>query len=158
MQFDFLRLNKHGVLLDIDNTIRARGTNCIPQDVILWLDNAKNQGIQFCLLSNNWHLSAYDLAHELKMPIVAKACKPLPVAFFSAAKKLELKRQEIVVVGDQIFTDVIGAHAAGMSAYLIQPLVQEDLCHTLLLRNVERALLNGRTPEPTTAKACEEKN
>jgi hypothetical protein len=38
-----------------------------------------------------------------------------------------------------------------MKAYLVQPLVEEDLKHTLMLRNVERALLGGRVPEPAAS-------
>lgn len=45
-------------------------------------------------------------------------------------------------------TDVLGAHLTGMKAYMLQPLVEQDLPHTLLLRNVERAILGDRTPEP----------
>ena len=42
----------------------------------------------------------------------------------------------------------LGAHLTGMKAYMLQPLVEQDLPHTLLLRNVERAILGDRKPEP----------
>ena len=47
-----------------------------------------------------------------------------------------------------MFSDVLGAHLTGMKAYMLQPLVEQDLPHTLLLRNVERAILGDRKPEP----------
>lgn len=157
-RFDLLRRGKSGVLLDIDNTIRQRDTHAVPSDVEKWLAKAREAGISFCLLSNNWHRNAYDLANELDMPIVAKACKPLPFAYFAAVRKLGLKRSEAVAVGDQLITDVIGAHLAGMNAYLVQPLVETDLKHTLMLRNVERALLHGRTPEPLPSSVMESRS
>ena len=80
-------------------------------------------------------------------PIVAKAVKPLPPAFLMALRKLGAKRSETVVIGDQLVTDVMGAHFLGMKAYLLAPLVEQDLPHTLLLRNFERVVMGERKPE-----------
>ena len=82
------------------------------------------------------------------MPVVSKAMKPLPPAFFAGMGKLGATRRDTVVIGDQLVTDVLGAHAAGLPAYMLQPLVEQDLPHTLLLRNLERAILGDRVPEP----------
>ena len=149
---DLLALGLSTVLLDIDNTIVARGTHYVAQDAGIWLGKARDAGIGFCLLSNNWHQSAKDLAEELGLPIVAKACKPLPHGYLRAMGKLGSTRKDTVTIGDQLFTDVAGAHAVGMKAYMLQPLVEEDLRHTLMLRNLERALLAGRTPEPAPSR------
>ena len=104
--------------------------------------------VSFCLLSNNWHADVYRFAGELELPIVAKALKPLPPAFLAARRKIGGAAADTVVVGDQLATDVLGAHLTGMKAYMLQPLVEQDLPHTLLLRNVERAILGDRKPEP----------
>lgn len=45
------------------------------------------------------------------------------------------------MVGDQLFTDVVGAHLIGMPAYLVAPLVDVDLKHTQLVRKVEGLFL-----------------
>ena len=52
-----------------------------------------------------------------------------------------------MVIGDQLVTDVMGAHFLGMKAYLLAPLVEQDLPHTLLLRNFERVVMGERKPE-----------
>ncbi len=57
-----------------------------------------------------------------------------------------------MVVGDQLSTDIVGAHVVGLVAYMLQPLAEQDLRHTLVLRNIERAILGDREPEP--APAC----
>ena len=145
---DLLGCGRIHVLLDIDNTIRARDTHSVPRDVGLWLGRARTAGVDFCLVSNNWHADVHQFAGELEMPIVAKAMKPLPFAFFAGMRKLGATRADTVVIGDQLATDVVGAHGAGLPAYMLQPLVEQDLPHTLLLRNVERALLGDRKPEP----------
>lgn len=135
------------VLLDVDNTVLTRDTHEVPRDVAYWLAKARNAGVSFCLVSNNWHGDIFDVADRLSLPIVAKAMKPLPPAFFVALRKIGATRKETVVIGDQLITDILGAHFSGMRAYLLAPLVEQDLPHTLLLRNLERLIMGDREPE-----------
>ena len=144
---DLLDCGFRFVLLDIDNTILSRATHDVPRDVGLWLAQARDAGVQFCLVSNNWHENVHQLANRLSMPIVAKAMKPIPAALFVAMHKLGAKRAETVMVGDQLSTDVLAAHNAGISAYLLAPLVEQDLKHTRYVRVVERAILGDALPE-----------
>lgn len=144
---DLLACGYRFVLLDIDNTILTRDTHEVPRDVGHWLAKARAAGLNFCLVSNNWHESVYQLANRLSLPIVAKAVKPLPPAFMIALRKIGAKRKETVVIGDQLVTDVFGAHFMGMKAYLLAPLVEQDLPHTLLLRNFEHIVMGDRRPE-----------
>ena len=158
---DLLALGYRNVLLDVDNTILTRDTHEVPRDVGFWLAKARDAGITFCLVSNNWHEGVYQLANRLSLPIVAKAVKPLPPAFLMALRKLGAKRSETVVIGDQLVTDVMGAHFLGMKAYLLAPLVEQDLPHTLLLRNFERVVMGERKPEGAASTSqnavlCEE--
>ena len=141
------------MLLDMDNTILSRASHDIPHDVRVWLADVRAAGVNICLLSNNWHDTPFVWAAELDLPVVAKALKPLPHGYLAARAKLGARSANTVVVGDQLSTDVVGAHLLGMKAYLVCPLVEQDLKHTLLLRNFERALLGARTPEG--AQACE---
>lgn len=155
---DILNKDFRYLFLDIDNTILPRDTHIVPKDVSLWLQAAKRNEIKICLVSNNWHHGVYDLAEKLDLPLVAKAVKPLPFAFLRARAKISANRKESLVIGDQLITDVLGAHFLGMKAYLLCPLVEQDLPHTLLLRNLERAFLGGLKPEPSpsalSSKAC----
>lgn len=151
---DLLALGFHNVLLDVDNTILSRDTHEVPRDAGVWLAKARDAGITFCLVSNNWHEGVYQLANRLSLPIVAKAVKPLPPAFLIALNKINAKRDNTVVVGDQLVTDVMGAHFLGMKAYLLAPLVEQDLPHTLLLRNFERVVMGNRQPEGAGAPSA----
>lgn len=155
IQKDIVDAGFSHVLLDIDNTILTRDTHEVPRDVSFWLSKARGAGLTFCLVSNNWHESVYELAGRLDLPIVAKAVKPLPPAFLLALKKIGAKRKDTVVIGDQLVTDVLGAHFLGMTAYMLQPLVEQDLKHTLLLRNVERAFMGDREPEGASCEITE---
>lgn len=158
IQADLLQQGFRFVLLDIDNTILARDTHDIPHDVGVWLGQARDAGISFCLVSNNWHESVYELAEALSMPIVAKAMKPLPFAFHRALKKIDAPKSQAVVIGDQLVTDVFGAHVYGLPAYLLAPLVEQDLPHTLFLRRIERLIMGDRQPEGAPAAIRSQKN
>lgn len=150
---DLLERGLGHVLLDVDNTVRSRETGEVPRDVGLWLAKARDAGVSFCLLSNNWHADVHRFAGELDLPLVAKACKPLPFGYLAAMGKVGGTRRDTVAVGDQLFTDVVGAHGVGIAAWLVLPLAEADLKHTLMLRGLERGLLGSREPEPAPALA-----
>lgn len=147
IQEDLLNQGVRAVLLDIDNTIRSRETHQVPEDVAAWMLRAKEQGLKLCLLSNNWHANAYELGKELEVPVVAKACKPLPFGYIAALAKVGAKARETVLVGDILFTDVLGANLAGLRGYLVEPLAVKDLRHTLMLRKVQDAVLGDLQPQ-----------
>ena len=128
-----------------------RDDHTVPSDVQAWLAKARAAGVEFCLLSNNFHHGVQDLAARLDLPVVAKAVKPLPHGFIRARRKIGGKRKDTLVIGDQLITDVLGAHLCGLKAYMLVPLVEKDLWHTLLLRHLERAILGKMKPEDEPA-------
>lgn len=150
---DILGEGISAVLLDVDNTILSRADHMVPPDVVQWLAKLKNAGVDACLLSNNFHQHVFSLACELELPIVAKALKPLPQGYIKAFRKLNVSRKDTVMIGDQLSTDILGAHLLGMKAYLVCPLVEEDLKHTVFVRNIERIFIADQEPEG--AQACE---
>ena len=148
VQKDLLDLGFNNCLLDVDNTILTRDESIVPKDVLAWLNNAQEKGINFCLISNDWHKNVVDLSKEIGLPIVVRALKPLPFAYFKAMKKIGSNKTNTISIGDQLMTDVFGAHVCGLKCYLLKPLVEKDLIHTLFLRKLEKLILNGRKPEP----------
>lgn len=151
---DLLGCGLRFALLDVDNTIRSRATHDMPRDVGFWLARARSLGVSFCLVSNNWHDDIFTFANRLSLPVVAKAMKPLPPGYIMGMKRIGGTRADTVVIGDQLSTDVVGAHAVGLRAYLVQPLVEQDLKHTKVIRQFERALLGDRAPEGAPSGAA----
>jgi HAD superfamily phosphatase (TIGR01668 family) len=147
VEWDLVREQITHVFLDVDNTIRRRDNNEVPREVKAWLAKARSSGIALCLLSNNFHDNIYDLAQELDLSVVGKALKPLPFGFSRALKLMEAAPEASVMVGDQLLTDVVGAHVVGMKAYLVCPLVDVDLKHTAALRRVEERFLREKAPQ-----------
>ena len=135
------------VLLDLDNTILPRDSEEIPPELEAWVRSLTVAGFAVSFVSNNWHRSVYDRATALGTGIVAKAFKPAPFAFLIALRRLKVRPRHAVVIGDQLFTDVIGGNLIGAMTVLVRPLSVSDLAHTLLLRRLERVIMAGRRPE-----------
>ncbi|MCL2529296.1 MAG: YqeG family HAD IIIA-type phosphatase [Coriobacteriia bacterium] len=128
------------LLVDIDNTLVSRATSKIEDSVLAWVKSMKEAGIACCLLSNNWHGVIHDYAAELGVPVVGKAMKPLPLAFIKALNLIGAKRATTAMVGDQVFTDILGARFCVMFSILVKPLSTTDLWYTKIFRRVEQKL------------------
>ena len=135
------------ILLDLDNTLLTRDTHEVPDDIRAWLGALKAAGVTACILSNNWHRGAHEWAKRLGLPIVSHALKPLPFAYGIALRKIGAQRRTTLCIGDQMVTDVWGAHLRGMKAYMVEPLVEADLWHTRLLRHLERPIMGHMKSE-----------
>ena len=96
------------ILLDMDNTILPRDKDEIPVELHSWALSLKEKGFKVCLLSNNWHDRIMNVAGDLGFELVSKAVKPLPPAYLMALHKLGAKPRNTVMIGDQLFTDVLG--------------------------------------------------
>jgi uncharacterized protein len=147
---DLDALSAEGVrvlLLDLDNTLLPRDTNVVPDELKAWAAGLRARGFGVCLVSNNWHERVHDVAAELGFDLVDKAVKPLPFAFLRALRRAHARPHDAAVVGDQLFTDILGGRLLGMRTVLVSPLSETDLPHTLMLRRLEALVLKGRSPQ-----------
>jgi HAD superfamily phosphatase (TIGR01668 family) len=136
------------LLLDLDNTLLPRDTNVVPDSSRTWVAEVVSRGFRVGLVSNNWHQRVHRIADELGLDLVDRAIKPLPFAFLKALSRAGARRSETAIVGDQLFTDILGGKLLGMRTVLVSPLSATDLPHTLLLRHAEAIVLKGRVPQP----------
>lgn len=134
------------LLIDLDNTLLPRDGSGISAEIRAWVAALPETGFSACLVSNNWHAHVEQTAADIGLPIVAKALKPLPHAFRKGLARLQASPETSAVVGDQIFTDVLGGNLLGMTTILVTPLSASDLPHTLFLRRIESRVLAGREP------------
>ncbi len=140
------RSGVRALLLDLDNTLLPRDTNTVPEELKEWAAGLRESGFSVCLVSNNWHERVHHVASELGFDLVDKAVKPLPFAFLAALRLEGATAREAAVIGDQLFTDILGGNMLGMRTVLVAPLSATDLPHTLLLRRLEALVLRGRVP------------
>lgn len=137
----------NAILLDLDNTVLPRDRDEIPGGIKEWMRALPEKGFKVCLLSNNWHGRIQEVAGEFGFELVSKAVKPLPPAYFIALKRIGAKPRETVMIGDQYFTDILGASLLGITSIMVRPLSRQDLAHTLMLRRLERVIMRNRQPE-----------
>ena len=129
------------VLLDRDNTCVPRDTRRVPAEVTAWLAEARSAGLTLCLVSNNFHSGQVEAsAAELGCPVVHHAMKPAPFAVRRALDLLGTTPDEAVLIGDQVFTDVMAGNLAGVRTILVEPQSTTDLWYTHIFRIFERAI------------------
>ncbi|MDO8880767.1 MAG: YqeG family HAD IIIA-type phosphatase [Coriobacteriia bacterium] len=149
LAIDLAALAASGVkalLLDIDNTLLPLDQSGLSPEIASWIASLPDAGLGAYLVSNNWHGHIHARADEIGLPVIAKAAKPLPFGFRAAARALGVSTRECAVVGDQVFTDILGGRLAGATTVLVCPLSSTDLPHTLVLRRIERVIMAGRRP------------
>ncbi len=133
-----------GIVVDLDNTVCAYRRPELAPGVAEWVSAARDRGFAMVLVSNNFTERVASIGAQLGIPIVPNALKPLPFAFLRALRVLGTARRATVVIGDQLFTDVLGAKVLGMRTILTKPLVETDFPLTRVLRFLERTIA-GRT-------------
>jgi len=111
------------VLADLDNTLVKYGQRMPEPEVLAWRDSLRKSGIILFLLSNSRKpRRARDLAKVLECPYLGHAGKPGTKGFHTVLKRTGRGAKEAAMVGDQIFTDVLGANRAGIRSILVQPI------------------------------------
>lgn len=139
---EFLKENNiKALILDVDNTILDFDKN-IPEGIKEWCEDLKNKGIKFCILSNsNKEEKVKMVAETLNLPYFNLATKPFKRGFKKAINLLEEKEENIAAVGDQIFTDVIGANRCKLYSILVKPIAEKDLLVTKIKRPLENVII-----------------
>lgn len=128
-QEDLRRLQARGIVLDVDNTLATHGGQSPLEGAVEWAHTMRQLGYRVTILSNNFEKRVAPLAQKFDLDYESFACKPFPFGFWRIQKRWGLKGKEIVAVGDQVYTDVLGAHLAGCKAVLVEPIsfAHEDI-------------------------------
>ena len=137
-----LKKNKlEALILDVDNTLIDYYKNLIDgaED---WCENLKSEGIKCIILSNsNKKEKVETVAKKLGIKYVMFAKKPLKSGFKKALEKLEMKPEQVADVGDQKFTEVVGAKRMKMFSILVKQVGEKDIFITKVKRPIENAII-----------------
>ena len=139
---EFLKENNiKGLILDIDNTLIDYYKNLLDGSKE-WCDNLKSKGIKMCILSNtNKVEKVKKVADQLNLEYLYFAQKPNKKGFIKAKKMLNLNSENIAVVGDQVFTDVLGGNRVKMYTILTKPIDEKDYWYTKIKRPLEKIVI-----------------
>lgn len=137
-------LNQKGIralILDVDNTLIDYKKN-LSEEIIRWAKDIQEKGIILYILSNtNKKEKVKNVSEKLgKIKYKTFAKKPLKNGFLQIKKELNLPSEKIAIVGDQIFTDIIGGNRCKMFTILVDPIKEREFWYTAWKRPIEEKI------------------
>ncbi|HEX7063746.1 MAG TPA: YqeG family HAD IIIA-type phosphatase [Bacillales bacterium] len=130
-----------GVITDLDNTLVEWDRPDATPELSKWVKLMHEQGIYITIVSNNKEKRVKRFSDPVEIPFIYKARKPMTKAFRHAMRDMKLRKEEIVIVGDQILTDVFGGNRLGVHTILVVPIAKNDGWLTKCNRKMEKYLL-----------------
>lgn len=137
-------LKEHGIknlLLDVDNTLTTHDNPQPTEGIEEWIKLMQENGIGMVIISNNNKERVEPFAARLGLPFSSMSCKPLPIGYIKGLKLLGGTRKNTAMVGDQIFTDVMGANLMGMPALMVLAILAEEGAGFKFKRKIEKGFV-----------------
>ncbi len=129
-----------GIIFDIDNTLVPHGENSTKE-----IDNLfqmiHNIGFKTLLLSNNNEERILRFLKNIDSLYLCDAEKPKTTNYLKAVKMMDIKKEEILFIGDQLFTDIYGANKSGITNILVKYIGYYKKEKKGIRRNVEKIIL-----------------
>ena len=142
---DVRRLGAQAILLDVDNTLTTHDAPDLDAAVRDWLLQMQNEGFSLVIVSNNRPERVEPFAQSIGLAFAARACKPLPKGYRMAADVVGIPLRACIAIGDQIFTDVLGANMARIPSILLEPIQPEvEQKFIVFKRKIERWLMKNK--------------
>ncbi len=113
------------LLLDVDNTLVSYAKHEPIAGAVEWTKQMENAGLKLVIVSNNYASRVGPFSQKFGLPYITFAMKPFPFGYLKASKLLGVPHKQCAIIGDQIFTDVIGANFCGMHSILLEPVEPE---------------------------------
>jgi len=133
----------HGIILDIDNTLVATHIKEADEKVINYIKSLKEYGIKAIIVSNGRKKRVELFCEPLGIEFLYNAHKPLGGAFKKATEIMELPYNKVAILGDQLFTDVLGGNLIGIHSILIKPIDLDEPLFIKFKRIFEKPFLKN---------------
>ena len=137
-------LGVKSLLLDVDNTLSTHHGTVLVDGLENWLSVMRDNDIKLIVVSNSKRFRIEPFAGKIGLPFISLACKPLPFEYKKAVKALESDKRNCAIVGDQLFTDVLGANIYGIKSILVRPVKLEDGWSFKVRRFFEKRMLKEK--------------
>lgn len=122
------------LLMDFDNTIVPYTTNQPTDAMLSWLKRMQASGVFLCVVSNSKKPRVVQFCESHELACVTHSRKPFSKGIQEALTRYSLSPAQTALVGDQIFTDVLGGNCNGLVSVLITPIQLHNIW--LRLRNL----------------------
>lgn len=126
-----------GIITDLDNTLIAWDSLDGTPEMAKWLQTMTDADIPVVIVSNNSKKRVQRVADNFGIHYLAVAKKPSRRGMRKALEILKMPKDDVVMVGDQLLTDIFGANRLGLRSILVKPIVQSDGIITTFNRNIE---------------------
>ncbi|NLG84034.1 MAG: YqeG family HAD IIIA-type phosphatase [Firmicutes bacterium] len=130
-----------GLILDLDNTLVEWGSEIVPAELVAWVDRFKKAGFKLCIVSNAVPQRVEAVAETLGIPGLPQATKPFKTSFKRALAILGTAPEETAVIGDQLFTDILGGNRMDLYTIWTPPLSETEFLSTRAVRRLERLVV-----------------
>ncbi len=135
------------LFLDVDNTLSTHHGQQPLEGLYEWLAVMKANSIRLLILSNSKQKRVEPFAEKLGLEFISLSCKPLPFGFWRGLRRLGVKHKQVALVGDQLFTDVLGGNLCGVKTVRVEPILLEDKKSFIIRRRLEAKLLKKHFKE-----------
>lgn len=129
------------VLVDLDNTLIAWNNPDGTPELKSWLQQMHNADIPVIVVSNNKRSRVKRAVAPFGLPFVSRAMKPFQRGFNEVKRKYGYSSDDLVMIGDQLMTDIRGANRAGIRSILVKPIIETDAWNTRINRFRERRVM-----------------
>lgn len=130
-------LREHDIdllMLDFDNTIVPYTTSVPTDRMLTWLQGMQRSGIQLCVVSNSRNQRVVEFCNKYGLDCITHAQKPFVKGIRQCLERYQCKPERCALVGDQIYTDTLGANIAGVKSILVKAINNHNIW--LKLRHV----------------------
>ena len=127
-----------GIVFDIDQTIAPYEVELPDERMMAYFESLREAGIKMAFVSNNKGPRVMKFNESIGLFYVCKAGKPSPKGVKVVINYFGLKPEEMISIGDQIFTDCLSAHRAGIRFALVKPIKKQESLFFRIKRFFER--------------------
>lgn len=129
-----------GIIFDIDNTLVPHGAPADERAEALF-KRLSEIGFQYALISNNKSGRVEMFNKNIHAYTICNAHKPSTENYLKAAVLMDVPTEKCLFIGDQLFTDILGARLAGIYSILVQPIHPKEEIQIVLKRKIEKIVL-----------------
>lgn len=134
------RKGYRGIIFDVDNTLVHHGEDSTPQVDELFA-RLHTMGFRTVILSNNGPARLERFLKNIDCPYIDNGDKPAPGGYLRALELLELPKEQVICIGDQVFSDIYGANRCGIDNILVRYLRKSEKEKIGIKRTLEKGIL-----------------
>ena len=145
IDISFILNNKYKLIIfDMNNTLIDYYTTDICDKTKDLIQKLKENNITMYILTNSLSKKQVsEISKILDIPYINRAFKPFPFRIKSLIKKININKENCILIGDHLVTDVLVANLCNISSILVEPINKQEKLHSKLARKFENIILKN---------------